>query len=329
MNRRSFLKISGSLLATSGSSLTGCGKRSDGTILRMGHGLDISHPVHKAMEMMASDLWMKSGNQVELRIYPNEQLGAERDLIEQVQLGAIDLVKTSTSPLEGFVPVAAIFSLPYVFRDENHYWKTIEGPIGQRLLDAGEDKYLKGLCYYDAGSRSFYSKSKPIESPTDLRGLKIRVQNSRTSMKMIEAMGGSPTPIPFGELYTALEQGVVDGAENNPPSFFTSRHYEVCKYYSLDEHSRVPDIVLMSTFTWGRLPSKTRQWIQEAADASAVFQRELWARRTEDALAQVKAAGVEISRPDKNPFQQAVKELYGEYDGTPVGDLLKEISRAE
>lgn len=331
LKRRAFLRNAGSFLAAgcAGSLASGCVRRSSRLVLRLGHGLDVSHPVHKAMERMAEELDFRSDHKIEVRIYPNEQLGAERDLIEQVQLGAIDMVKTSTSPLEGFVPLTAIFSLPYVFRDEEHYWKTIQGPIGRRLLDAGEEQYLKGLCYYDAGSRSFYSKSRPIEKPADLQGLKIRVQNSRTSMKMIESMGGSPTPIPFGELYTALEQGVVDGAENNPPSFHTSRHYEVCKYYSLDEHSRVPDIVLMSTFTWKRLSQSVQQWVAEAAEVSAEFQRELWGRKTTEALEQVQAAGVRIIRPDKAPFQQAVQELYREYNGTPVGDLLAEISRVK
>ena len=186
-------------------------------------------------------------------IYPSGQLGAERELIELLQIGSLAMTKVSTAPLESFVPEMKIFGIPYVFRDAEHRWKVLNGSIGKQLLLAGEPFFLRGMCYYDAGSRSFYSMDKPIKSPADLEGLKIRVMKSITAVNMVQALGGSPTPIPWGELYTALQQGVVDGAENNPPSFFFSRHYEVCKYYSLDEHTAVPDILLMSTVIWYRL----------------------------------------------------------------------------
>jgi tripartite ATP-independent transporter DctP family solute receptor len=295
----------------------------------MGHGLDVTHPVHQAMEFMAAQLREKSRGQVELRIYPGEQLGSERDMVEQVQLGALDLVKTSTSPLEGFVPVMGLFSLPYVFRDEAHYWQVLDGPIGQQLLAAGEDKFLKGLCYYDAGSRSFYTKARPIRQPADLRGLKIRVQNSRTAMKMIEALGGAPTPLAWGELYSALDQGVVDGAENNPPSLLISRHYELCKFYDLDEHTRVPDVVLLSTHTWAKLRPDVRAMLLEAAQASSRFQRRLWAEKTEAALTALAQAGVVISRPDKRPFQEAVQGLYANDAGQEVSRLLEQVQAVQ
>ncbi len=281
------------------------------------------------MEFMADQLAKKSGGRVELKIYPNSLLGSERDMIELVQLGAIDMVKTSTSPLEGFVPGMAVFSIPYVFRDEDQYWRVLDGPIGRELLDLGIPKKLKGLCYYDAGSRSFYTKDHPIRTPADLHGLKIRVQNSRTAIRMIEAMGGAATPIPFGELYTALDQGVVNGAENNPPSVLTSRHYEVCKFYSLDEHTRVPDVILIGTETWNRLTPQVRQWLQEAADASEKFQRELWAQKTKETLAKLEAAGMQILRPDKKPFQAAVRSLQANYEGTAAGRFMDEILAVE
>lgn len=303
----------------------GCAGRDEGVELRLAHSLDPSHPVHAAMEHMAASVHEASQGKMTLTIYPGSQLGSEREMIELLQLGAIDLVKTSTSPLEGFIPGMAVFGVPYLFRDETHYWNVLEGGIGQDLLDLGMDKKLKGLCYYDAGSRSFYTRNKPIHTPADLRGLKIRVQNSRTSIRMVEAMGGAATPIAFGELYTALDQGVVDGAENNPPSLLTSRHYEVCKYYTLDEHTRVPDIVLISTATWERLTPEQRQWLQEAADASVDFQRELWTRKTEETLTELEQAGVEILRPDKGPFQNAVKDLHDSFRGTEAGRWMEAI----
>ncbi len=303
----------------------GCDRKPAHRVLRMGHSLDPSHPVHAAMEQMAATVRERSQGKLDIKIYASSLLGSERETIELLQLGAIDLVKTSTAPLEGFVPGMAVFGIPYVFRDEAQFWRVLEGPVGRELLELGTDKKFKGLCYYDAGSRSFYTRAKAIQTPADLHGMKIRVQNSRAAIRMIEAMGGAATPIAFGELYTALDQGVVDGAENNPPSMLASRHYEVCKFYSLDEHTRVPDIVLVATETWKRLTPEERQWLQEAAVASVKFQRELWARTTQETLDKLKVAGVSISRPDLRPFQAAVKSLHDSYRGTEAGRWMERI----
>jgi len=220
------------------------------TVLKLAHVLDQSHPVHLAMEHMGEQLADVSGGLMKLEIFPNGQLGSETDSIEQVQRGVLAMVKTSTAPLEGFIPEMALFGLPYLFRDGDHYWNVLLGDVGKELLSKGEGVGLKGLIYYDSGSRSFYTIDSPVLHPDDLKNMKIRVMRSKTSIEMISQMGGSPTPIPFGELYTALQQGMVDGAENNPPSIDTSRHYEVAKHYSLGEHSRIPDIVLFSQRIW-------------------------------------------------------------------------------
>jgi tripartite ATP-independent transporter DctP family solute receptor len=250
-------------------------------------------------------------------------------LIELLQIGSLAMTKVSASPLEGFIPEMKIFSIPYVFRDEDHLWKILKGDIGKRLLLAGQKYYLRGMCYYDAGSRSFYTKEIPIRQPKDLSGLKIRVQKSPTSVRMIQTLGGSATPIAFGELYTALQQGVVDGAENNPPSFYLTRHYEVCKYYSLDQHTSVPDIVLISTRVWESLTPQEQQWLQEAVDESVDHQRQLWKESEAEAMAAVQKAGVEVIYPDKTPFREAVKTMHESYRGTPVYDLLMEIQGIE
>jgi len=309
--------------------LSGCTKKSDTVVLKIGHSLDIEHPVHKSLVFMAEKLKEKSGGKVVLQVYPGEQLGSEREMIEQLQLGALDMAKVSTSPLESFVPIVSVFSVPYLFRDSEHFWKVLDGPIGERLKNAGEKVGLKGLCYYDAGSRSFYTKGKPILTPADLGGMKIRVQESKTSMQMIEALGSSPTPIAWGELYTSLQQGVVDGAENNPPSFYRSRHFEVCKHYSLDEHAMVPDIVLMSMETWEKMTSDVQQMVQEAANESAKYQRELWKEATKDALEKVQAQGVKLYYPDKTAFRQKVKQMHGSYKDKEVGDLIEEINKVQ
>lgn len=309
--------------------VSGCSKKSDVTVIKMGHALDTEHPVHKAMLFMADKLKEKSGGKVTLEVYPGEQLGSEREMIEQVQMGLLDMTKVSTSPLESFIPSMSVFSVPYLFRDSEHLWKVLEGPVGKKLLQAGEEKGFKGLCYYDAGSRSFYTKNKPILTPADLEGMKIRVQESKTSMQMIKELGASPTPIAWGELYTSLQQGVVDGAENNPPSFYRSGHYEVCKHYSLDEHTMVPDIILMSARSWNKLPADVQKLVQEVADESVQYQRKLWKEDTQKALETVQAQGVKIYHPDKTAFRQKVKEMHDSYKGTEVGQLMQEIEKVQ
>ncbi len=306
--------------------LAGCGgNKQKVTVLKLAHGLDVNHPVHKAMVYMAELVQKKSNGRLRIDIYPNEQLGSERECIEQLQLGSLAMTKTSSSPLESFVPEMAVYGLPYVFRDAEHAWKVYNGEIGKKLLAAGEKVGLKGLCYYDAGARSFYTRSKPIYTPDDLKGLKIRVQKSNMALKMIEAFGASATPIDWGELYTALQQGVVDGAENNPPSFYTSRHYEICKYYTLDEHTRVPDVLLISTAVWKKLSPEFQKILQEAADESVPYQRQLWDEMVKKSLEEVQKAGVKIIYPDKEPFRKKAEVLYKEFAGTEVGKLADEI----
>ncbi len=320
----------GILLATGGFSLyirtAGSGGAQQKTILKLGHSLDQSHPVHAGIEFMAERLAEKSGGTVELQIFPNGQLGTETESIEQLQRGALAMMKVSAAPIEGFVPEMAIFGVPYVFRDRDHHWKVLDSEIGKELLRAPESKGLIGICYYDAGSRSFYTTNKPVLTPADLRGQKIRTMRSATAMDMISAMGGAPTPIPWGELYTALQQKMVDGAENNPPTFLSSRHTEVAKHYSLDEHAMLPDIVLVSAIVWTQLPEQLQRWIQEAADESSQFQRQLWQEKTEEALAEIEKQGVTIHRPDKAPFIERVREMHQSYDGTVIGDLMKRIA---
>jgi tripartite ATP-independent transporter DctP family solute receptor len=305
---------------------TGCKKKEAGAeiILKLGHGLDITHPVHKAMVYMAEKVAEKSGGRMRVEIFPNEQLGNEKELIEALQLGYLAMTKTSSAPMEGFVPKIRIFGIPYLFRDSEHYWKVLKGPIGKELLLAGESRGLRGLGYYDAGARSFYAK-KEILSPADLIGLKIRIQSSVMSKKMVEAMGGSSTTIPYGELYTALEQGVVDAAENNPPSFYTSRHYEICKYYTLDEHARLPDILMISVRVWNKLKPEFQQILQEAVDESVEYQRKIWAEAEEADMKKLEDAGVKIIHPDKEPFRESVASMWEEFNGTDIGELIKQI----
>jgi tripartite ATP-independent transporter DctP family solute receptor len=293
--------------------LSGCDQIKKHRTIRLAHGLDVKHSVHKAMVKMGKDLEKISDGKMQLEIYPNSQLGTERECLELLQFGSLDMTKVSAGIMENFAPKMKIFGLPFLFRDREHSFNVLDGPIGKQLLSEGEQYWLKGLGYYDAGSRSFYTKEKSINTPEDLAGLKIRVMESVTAMDMVRSLGSSPTPISWGELYTSLQQGVVDGAENNPPSFYLSRHYEVCKYYSLDEHTMLPDVLIIGTQIWNRLSKQEQKWLQQAVDSSVIYQRKLWKEAETEALAEVQKAGVTVTRPDKTLFSKKVEVIYERY----------------
>lgn len=314
------------LLLAVGLTLSGCGPDGNKRVIRLAHGLDVNHSVHKAMVKMGRDLERISGGRMTAKVYPNQQLGTERECLELLQIGSLDMTKVSVGVLENFAPRMKVLGLPFLFRDRAHSFEVLDGPIGQQLLDEGSQYWLKGLAYYDAGSRSFYTKDKAIRSPEDLEGLKIRVMESVTAMNMVSRLGGSPTPISWGELYTSLQQGVVDGAENNPPSFYLSRHYEVCKFYSLDEHTVLPDVLLASTHFWEQLSEQERAWLREAVEQSVAYQRTLWMQSEEEALQAVQEAGVTIIRPEKELFADKIQSLLDAYREDPeFYNLIEQI----
>lgn len=306
--------------------LAACSGTGDVVEIKLAHGHDTTHPVHAAMAYMAERLAEKSGGTMRIDIYTSQQLGTERETLELLQIGSLGMTKVSSSVLEGFAPAFQVLGLPYLFRDEDHRFEVLEGEIGRELL-AGLERYrLRGLTYYDAGSRSFYTVRRPVHTPDDLAGLKLRTQESPIAVQMVRTLGGAATPISYGEVFTALQQGVVDGAENNPPSFQTSRHYEVAKYYSLDEHTAVPDLLLVSMELWEGLDAQQRQWLQEAADESAELQKELWREATEEALRVVQEAGVEVIHPEKEAFLDRAAPLLDAFSRDPrVGPIVQRI----
>lgn len=307
-------------------SMIACTAQDEVTALKLGHGLDVSHPVHRAMEHLDARLRELSGGTMRVDIYPSEQLGSERECLELLQIGSLAMTKVSSAVLESFATDFRVLGLPYLFRDREHFFAVLDGEIGRRLLLSARDQRLRGLVFYDAGSRSFYTRETPVHSPADLEGLKIRTQESATALEMVRRLGGAATPISWGELYTALQQGVVDGAENNPPSFHLSRHYEVARVYSLDEHTSVPDVLVVGTAAWDRLDPQEQTWLQEAARASALHQRRLWRQAEAEALEAVRADGVEVIRPDKEPFRRAVEPMYEPFLEDPrLGPLIEEI----
>ncbi len=310
--------------------LLGCAQTKKHKVLKLAHGLDPSHPVHKGMVYLAERLEEKSDGKFTLDIYPSGQLGSEQQCVELLQIGSLAITKVSAAVMESFTPKFKALGLPYVFRSQQHSYNVFDGEIGKEMLLGTEEFWIRGLCFYDAGFRSFYTINKPINSPDDLTGMKIRVMKSQTAMEMVKTLGGSPTPISFGELYTALQSGVVDGAENNPPSLYTSHHYEVCKHYSLDEHTCVPDVLIISTKVWKTLTEQEQKWLQEAADESVPVQRKYWDESVEESLRIVQEAGVTIHRPDKTKFAEKVEELLSKYKEDEVlGDLITRIQAVQ
>jgi len=308
---------------------TSCQQLGDNKVAYLAHTLPKSHPVHKGMEVFATELAKKSNGSLTVKIFPDGQLGTEREVLELLQIGSIAMTKVSAAAMANFAPEYKLLGVPYLFRSKEHLFSVLEGSIGEEILEAGSEYLLRGLCFYDAGSRSFYTKSKQIKTPNDLAGLKIRVMNHKMSVDMVNALGGSATPMAYGELYTALQQGVVDGAENNPPSFFTSGHYEVCKYYTLDEHSSIPDVLVMGTKYWSTLSEQEKKWVKEAAKTSVVAQKKFWSDNVAECMAKLKAADVEVYRPEKSLFADKSKAVIEEFKKDPAMEILVEKIQAQ
>ena len=313
------------LLLSSG----GCNSSEDSIELRLAHVLDSTHPVHLGMAFMGNRLEELSDGTISVKIYPSGQLGNERESVELLQLGTLDMAKTASSVIENFVPAMGVYSLPYLFEDQDHLWETLQGDVGQEILLQGLPYRIRGLCYYDAGFRSFYIHDKRVETPDDLEGLKIRVMRSNLSIQTINLLGANATPMAYGELYTALQQGVVDGAENNPPNFYGSKHFEQARYYTLDEHAAPPDVLLIGTHTWNKLSPLQKQWLTQAVEESVAFQRELWKEASQEALRAVAEDGVTVVRPDKRPFQEAVLPLYESLEGSELGQWANQIRSSD
>ena len=306
--------------------VSSCGELSNHKVVYLAHTLPTSHPVHQGMVVFAEKVNEESGGKLSVKIFPDGQLGTEREVLELLQIGSIAMTKVSAAAMANFAPEYKVLGVPYLFRDKEHLYKVLEGKTGENLLQSGSDFLLRGLCFYDAGSRSFYTKNKPIKTPSDLDGLKIRVMNHQMSVDMVNEMGGSATPMAYGELYTALQQGVVDGAENNPPSFVTSRHYEVCKYYTLDEHSSIPDVLVIGTKYWETLSSEEQKWMKVAAQFSAKAQQGFWNKNVEECMATLKAANVEIFKPQKSLFAEKSKAVLEDFEKDPkMKKIIDEI----
>ena len=310
--------------------LSGCKAISDTKSLKLAHGLDPTHPVSQAMEYLAERCEELSDGKLIIDTYPSGQLGSEQQCVELLQIGSLAITKVSAAVMESFTEDYKVLGIPYLFKSKQHSFDVLDGPIGDQLLLSTEPYWIRGLCFYDAGARSFYTLNTPVDHPDDLSGLKIRVMRSITALETVKALGGSPTPISWGELYTALQSGVVDGTENNPPSFYTSRHYEICKYYALDEHTMIPDVLIISKKIWDGLTEQEQKWLQQAIDDSVIKQRELWAKSEKESLEEVQKAGVTVTYPEKEPFAARVEHIPELYkDNERLYQLIQRIQATE
>jgi tripartite ATP-independent transporter DctP family solute receptor len=286
------------------------------------------YPTVKAVEYMSQLLKERSGGRLGVKTFPNGALGNERDTIEQIKLGGVDMMRINVAPLNNVVPETIVPALPFLFRSEDHMHAVLDGPIGEEILKAMEAQGMVGLAFYDSGARSMYTASKPIKTLADLKGMKIRVQQSDLFVSMIQALGANPTPMPYGEVYTALKTGIVDAAENNWPSYESSRHFEAAKNYALTEHSMAPEILAFSKRIWDRLPAEDQAMIRQAAKDSVPEMRKLWREREAKSRGVVEAAGTQVVKiENRQEFVDAVKPVYEKFAGTPA--LKSMIERIE
>jgi tripartite ATP-independent transporter DctP family solute receptor len=288
------------------------------------------YPTVLAVKHMGEQLAKESDGRLGVKVYPNGALGNERDTIEQLKIGGLDMMRINAAPLNNIVPETIVTALPFIFRSEEHMHAVLDGPIGDQILAAMESQGMVGLAFYDSGARSVYS-TKPVKALGDLQGMKIRVQQSDLFVAMMEALGANPTPMPYGEVYTALKTGIVDGAENNLPSYESSRHFEAAKHYVLTEHSMVPEVLVFSKVIWDRLPEEDQAFIRKAAKDSVPFMRKLWDEREAKARQTVEAGGAQISPVEnKQAFVDAVQPVYAKFADTPeLQSLIQKIQATQ
>ena len=301
---------SGSSAPASGGDAAPAGDGSEQTFnLKLSHGLAEDHAVHIAMTAWAAEVAEKSGGTINIQIFPNGTLGSEADNLSQIQAGALDMAKVSASTIGNFKSEWNVVSVPYVFNDKDHYYKVMDGEIAQELYGLTESDGFIGLTWLDSGSRSFYTANTPIRTPADLKGLKIRTMDSQMAIDMMTALGGSATVMGYSEIYTGMQQGTIDGAENNITAM--RDHGDVSKYYCFDEHTRIPDIVVISTKVWNSMSDNQKQIMTETAKAMTESYKTAWAEFEDEIRTQAQANGVEfIEDVDTAAFQEACQSIY-------------------
>lgn len=288
------------------------------------------YPTVDAVKVMGQELSKLTSGKHSIKVFNNGALGAEKDTIEQTKIGALAMTRVNISPMNNICPATVVPTMPFLFRSKDHMRAVLDGPVGEEILKSCEAQGFVGLAYYDSGSRSVYTVKKPIKTLTDAKGLKVRVQQSDLWVSLLEAMGANATPMPYGEVYTALKTGLVDAAENSYSAFESSRHFEVAKFYSKTEHSMAPEMLLFSKRVWDTLSTDDQKAIRQAAKSSIPYMRKLWDEREERSLAIVKASGVQITEVDKPSFQAAMKPVYDKFIvDQKMKDLIRRIQETK
>lgn len=289
------------------------------------------YPTSISMEAFDKLVSEKTQGRITPKTYHSAQLGQQDEAIQQMQLGAIDFAVFNMAPFNNVVPESMAFCLPYVFESVDQMHKVVDGPIGAEVGKAFEAKNMIVLAYQDSGSRSFYNTKHEVKTPADLKGMKIRVQSSDLFVSMVAALGANASPVPFGEVYTALQSGVVDGAENNWPSYDEAQHFKVAKYFTVDEHVMVPEVFVVSKTLWDRLSKEDREIVRQAAIESSQLERKLWAERETASRKKVEEGGAIIAdNIDKAPWKAAMQPVYDKFGANPaVKHILDEIAAAK
>jgi tripartite ATP-independent transporter DctP family solute receptor len=274
------------------------------------------YPTVQALQLMARLVEERSGGRHWLRVFHSRRLGEEQETIEQTRIGAIDLVRTNVAPLGRFIAAANVLALPFLFRSSDHLHKVVDENLGDEVLGSFERHGFVGLAFYDSGARSIYNSVKPVRSVADLKGLRIRVQQSELMVEMVRALGAEPVELAYGQVLTGLSTKVIDGAENNWPSYVTTQHYKVAPYYTLTEHSMAPEVLVMSLRAWETLSAEDRMIFRTAARESSIYMRQLWSGLEEQSRQQARAAGNLIIEVERQPFADAMTTVYAK----PIGE---------
>jgi tripartite ATP-independent transporter DctP family solute receptor len=316
--------------------LPGCQKKGDGAVktrvLRMADNQPDGYPTVLGDLAFAKYVEEKTNGAIKIEVYNNSVLGHERETIEMTQSGAIAFIRVGINPLTSINPNLAALGMPFLYRDREHMFKTLDGPVGQEIMESLQRQNLLGLCWFDAGFRNFYNSQREIKTPADMVGLKIRVQESPLMMDMIRFLGASPTPMAYGEVYTGIQNGVIDGAENNWPSYITAGHYEVAKYFTADQHMASPEMILVNTGVWNSFSDAEKQIVRDGAAEGARVERAEWLAAEETYEAQARAAGntiTDLTPEQHQQFVDALAPLYDQPAYTGFRELIERIRAVE
>jgi tripartite ATP-independent transporter DctP family solute receptor len=263
-----------------------------------------------------------------IEVYNNAVLGDEKTTIEQTQMGDIHFIRVGTNPLASINPVMNALSMPYLYRDRDHTFKVLDGPIGEEFLSSITGNGLLGLCWFDAGSRNFYNSKREVHTPADMKGLKIRVQETPLMMDLVSALGASPTPMAYNEIYTGIQNGVIEGAENNWPSYMTQSHNEVAPYFTVDGHTCAPEMILVNVGVWNKFSPEEQKLIKQSALEAATFQREEWVRQESSYEKQAIEKGATVTRLTPEQYQQfmdAVQPIYKQPAYAAYADIIQRV----